>query len=254
MRRGLGEGLRAWAERDGRGYPDWALRYAPIARGLRARGALDGRVLEIGANANGLARFACTPTVSVDLDPAHLREARAVAGIRACAADIGALPFGDGTFGCVVCVDTFEHLPGAARAGAAREILRVLAPGGVAVVAFPTGAAAAAAEAGVRAAYARHTGGGRLRWLEEHAAAGLPVAAGVAADFAAAPGAQVRVERNANLWVWAWMWRVLMCGWPGRGNAVAQAGLRAVTPLLARAHFGPCYRAVLWISREGGRG
>jgi SAM-dependent methyltransferase len=245
----LGLALRAWAERDGRGYPDWALRYLPVVRELRRRNALAGRILEIGANANGLARFAAVRVIAADLCPAHLREARDCPGLRPCAADISRLPFPPGTFDCVVCVDTFEHLPEALRAAAATEILRVLAPRGTAVVAFPTGAAAQAAEERVRADYARHSGGARLRWLEEHVAEGLPDARAVAACFQSG-GASVRVAKNANLRVWAWTWRVLMCGWPGRGNAAAQVLLRVLTPLLARVHVGACYRAVLWIARD----
>ena len=72
----LGAKLRGYANRDGRGYPDWAMRYAPVARALR-RGAVDGLVLEVGANENGIRRFVDVPTVAVDVSPDHLRAARA---------------------------------------------------------------------------------------------------------------------------------------------------------------------------------
>ena len=35
MRSAIADTLRAFAEKDGRGYPDWASRYVPIARRLR---------------------------------------------------------------------------------------------------------------------------------------------------------------------------------------------------------------------------
>jgi SAM-dependent methyltransferase len=252
MRSGLTRALRHWAERDGRGYPDWAMRYVPIVRALTARGLEGKRVLEIGANANGFARFAAMPVIAVDLHVAHLLEARTAPGVIPSAADIAHLPFPDASFDVVLCVDTFEHLPAPVRDAAAREILRVLRQDGVAVVTFPAGAASEAAEATVRAAYARHTRGGKLRWLEEHVDVGLPEPEAVSAAFHTHGGGTVRVTRkgNANIRVWIWVWRVLMCGWPGRGNAFAQVFLRAITPLLVHAHAQPCYRSALWIERK----
>jgi SAM-dependent methyltransferase len=240
--------MRAWAERDGRGYPDWAMRYVPIVRRLRGHGLDSKRVLEIGANANGLARFASLRLVAFDLARTHLDEARVAPGVVPCQGDIAALPFPDGAFDIVACIDTFEHLPDSLRANAAREILRVLAPRGVAVVSFPSGNAARKAEEYIRSEYFHYTGQ-KLRWLEEHAAGGLPDAAAMTSLFAKHPGASRRVTReaNANIRVWIWTWRVLMGGWPGRGNALAQVLLRILTPLLARAHFGACYRTIIWI-------
>lgn len=252
MRDRVSNALRRWAERDGRGYPDWAMRYAPIVRRLRAQGLQGRRILEIGANANGFARFAAVPVVSVDLAVAHLREARTAAGVMPSAADIAQLPFAADSFDIVLCVDTFEHLPASLRDAAAGEILRVLRPAGTAVITFPAGAAAEAAEARVRAAYAKHTGGARLRWLEEHLEAGLPDPDAVTRALERHAQGRFRVTHmgNANVRVWTWIWRVLMCGWPGRGNAVAQVLLRAVTPLLVHADARPCYRTMLWIEPD----
>jgi SAM-dependent methyltransferase len=245
----LGDQLRAYANRDGRGYPDWALRYMPLARGL-GDGLRGARVLEIGANENGLARFAPVRPVAADLRPTHLAAARDAAGVVPVAADIARLPFPGASFDVVVCVDTFEHLAPETRSAAAAEILRVLRPGGVAAVTFPSGEAAARAERSISEAYRRHTGN-TLGWLDEHAAMGLPNAAEIAALFARlAPGRAVRREGNAPLWVWKPLWRVMMCGWPGRGNAVFQAIARLLTPMLARVTVGTPYRTLLWIGPE----
>jgi SAM-dependent methyltransferase len=50
-------------------------------------------------------------------------------------ADIGAMPFRDGTFELIICCHVIEHLPSDARALA--EMARVLAPGGQALVMVP---------------------------------------------------------------------------------------------------------------------
>ncbi len=248
MAKGLMARLRAFAEKDGRGYPDWAVRYRPVVRVLRRRGLLGPARLEVGANANGLARFAPGPVVCADLSVAHLREVRALPDTRPVAADITALPFRDSTFDTVISMDTFEHIPAASRGRAVAELMRVTRQGGAAVVAFPAGEAAFRAERRVRTAYARLTGGS-IRWLDEHAAMGLPDADATRACFAEQAGAcrEVRLTGNAWLPAWTWMWRVLMCNWPGRGNALFQLLLRASVPLLTRLHFGRCYRAIVWI-------
>ena len=246
--------LRACAEKDGRGYPDWAMRYLPVVREWRGRDLAAQPVLEIGANANGFARFARMRVVAVDLSMAHLREARASQTVWPVAADIAALPFRDGSIGTYVCMDTLEHVAPGTRTAAMKELARVLAEEGRAVAGFPAGLRAARAEEGIREAYRRYAGGA-LRWFEEHATNPLPDPCELKEILAASLGGSHRVKQtgNANIWVWSWMWRVLICGWPGRGNALFQCLLRWSTPLLSRCHFPPCYRCLLWIEPRTGK-
>jgi len=248
MRDGISRCLRAYAEKDGRGYPDWLLRYAPILRRWQGREWRQNRILEIGANENGFARFAHAPVIAVDIAPDHLRAARAAQDIIGVVADGAALPFARDCFDVCVCMDTLEHLPEDARTGTTGEIVRVLKPSGRAVVAFPSGDAAWQAEQRVQAAYRQYTGGS-IRWLEEHATMGLPNAGEIARRLTAGAGATHRIATsgNAAVWLWEWMWKVLMCGWPGRGNALFQALLRGLAPLVSRCHRGPCYRTMVWI-------
>jgi len=244
--------LRACAEKDGRGYPDWAVRYLPILRRFPRRDWSALRILEIGANENGFARFSGARVVGVDIAVPHLKAARASQAVVPVAGDIGALPFGDAQFDVVVCMDTYEHIPAAHRKLANREIIRVLRGNGVAVIGFPSGEGAFAAEGRIRAAYGALTGG-TIRWLEEHVAMGLPDAGEVERDLTLACGADYRVERRGNgaLWMWEWMWRVLMCNWPGRGNGLAPAALRVLVPVISRMHGAPCYRAMLCVTPRG---
>jgi len=245
-----------YADKDGRGYPDWALRYVPIATRLERRNLTSKTILEIGANANGLARFLETPgarIIALNICLDSLREARAAQGILPVMADASALPFRDKSIHVCVCVDTYEHLHEDKRRLTGIEILRTLADSGLAVVAFPSGANAEEAERRIRDAYRRYTGG-TIHWLEEHNIAGIPDANKVIRELTAAAGNARRVtcEKNAAIAAWVWMWSVLMCGWPGRGNALFQALLRFLTPFLCRVHFGNCYRIMIWIDPKPG--
>lgn len=246
----LGKALRRYAEKDGRGYPDWALRYVPVARGLR-HVSPGSRVLEIGANENGLARFTPIRPIVVDVSPGNLCKARAARPNLPVCADAGALPFADCAFDAVVSMDTLEHVPRTARQAVASEIVRVLRDGGVGAVSAPTGRAAAEAEREIQARYEAFTRN-RLLWLAEHEECGLPEQDELERVFADAAGGRfaVRVEGNAPLWVWRPMWRVLICGWPGHGNALAQVLLRFLTPLLTRLRWGRPYRTIVWLEPQ----
>ncbi len=245
----LGKRLRDYANKDGRGYPDWAMRYAPVARKLQYMDAVNGLILEVGANENGIARFVDAAVVAVDVSADHLRAARAAQGVFVVLADAAALPFADGTFAAGVCMDTLEHIPAANRERVCDELVRTVRESGFSVVAFPSGPAAERAEHAIRAAHARFTGG-RIPWLDEHVEEGLPDPAGLVAHLMNSVGGTrvVRCTRNANVYVWRAMWRVLACGWPGRGNAVLQAAVRFLTPVLSRIHIGPCYRSMIWVA------
>jgi SAM-dependent methyltransferase len=244
----LSKGLRAFAEKDGRGYPDWAMRYVPVVRRIKPQLPDRARVLEVGANENGYARFAKTPVVAIDIAFDHLQAARASQSVAPVVADVGHLPFRDDAFDGYVCMDTFEHFKETERERAIAEMSRILTKAGCAAVGFPEGDGAEKAEARIRAAHHAYTGR-TFRWLEEHCDVGLPDAAALIrfTEGLLTTSHRVTLSKNANLAIWAWMWRVLICGWPGRGNALFQALLRLSTPLLCRMHFGQCYRAIIWV-------
>ena len=224
------------------------MRYVPIVRRLRPVLTQGSAVLEVGANENGFARFSGVSTVVVDRSFAHVQAARATQDVVGVVADACALPFADDACDVCVSVDTLEHIPEPTRPAALRALVQVLKPSGTAVIAFPAGRAAAMAEEEIRQAYRGFTGR-PLHWLEEHAEAGLPEPEAVAEVLRAeaAETHTLTLRTNTPVWLWRWMWRVLMCGWPGRGNAVFQALLRLCTPALVQTNWGEAYRTAIWL-------
>lgn len=105
-------------------------------------GALGGRVglraLDVGCGTGGtLARLDARPelatVVGLDASPAALALARRHSA-RLLRADAFALPFPDAAFDLVTCLDVWQHLPADAVPRAARELRRVLRPGGFALL------------------------------------------------------------------------------------------------------------------------
>ncbi|MFP6584362.1 MAG: methyltransferase domain-containing protein [Candidatus Hydrogenedentota bacterium] len=183
----------------------------------------------------------------MDIERSHLEACRNTQRITPVQADIAALPFRDDAFSVCVSVDTFEHLPESIRDDAVSEIGRVTDASGTIVVTFPSGEAAVDVERDVSARYRALTGNS-IKWLEEHEDVGLPDPDLIEGAFAeVAEGRRIECVANVPLWLWRWMWLVMICNWPGRGNGLAQALLRAMTPLLTRLRGGECYRTMIWV-------
>ncbi len=113
-------------------------RFAALADGWQG-----GRALDFGCGAGGLTyRIAerCREAVGIDIEQYKLDFAAARAGqlgapnVRFTCYAGGDLPFEDGSFDSIFCVDVIEHLPAPGRFVA--EFLRVLRPGGMLLVSF----------------------------------------------------------------------------------------------------------------------
>jgi ubiquinone/menaquinone biosynthesis C-methylase UbiE len=120
----------------------------PFSRwlGTRQREALEAlelrpgdRLLDVGCGTGAGVRAAAKVVeraVGVDLSPKMLGEAReraaGIPGVEFVEGDSEQLPFGDSEFTAVVCTTSLHHYP--RPDAAAREIARVLAPGGRAVI------------------------------------------------------------------------------------------------------------------------
>jgi ubiquinone/menaquinone biosynthesis C-methylase UbiE len=77
------------------------------------------------------ATFPRARLIGVDLSPAYSAQARARTGVAVIQATAERLPFDDASLDAVSCVYLFHELPPKARETVAREIARVLKPGGV---------------------------------------------------------------------------------------------------------------------------
>ena len=91
-----------------------------------------GKVLDLGCGVgHSFALLAPRETVGMDSDPAALagQDRETVVG------DMRAIPFADGTFAAVLSVQSIEHVPDPERVLA--EVVRVLQPGGAAVLVTP---------------------------------------------------------------------------------------------------------------------
>ena len=137
-----------------RTFDRWAGSYErdPFSRwlGQRQREALEAlelragdRLLDVGCGTGAAVRAAAEVVdraVGVDLSPKMLAEARKRAGLRPgvefVEGDSEELPFADGEFTAVICTTSLHHYPHPD--AAAKEMARVLAPGGRVVIADGT--------------------------------------------------------------------------------------------------------------------
>jgi SAM-dependent methyltransferase len=111
---------------------DWWLDEA-----LRGRRGL--RALDVGCGTGlGAVRLARRPeireVVGLDASPVALAHARRRHGFPLVLGSALALPFGPGCFDVVTCFDVLQHLPAGSLIAAARELRRVLRPGGIALL------------------------------------------------------------------------------------------------------------------------
>jgi SAM-dependent methyltransferase len=102
----------------------------------------DLRILDLGAGNGGvslaLANEERNRVVAADVvfnPELALLRARSSLPVDQVLASAASLPFADGSFDAVLCLETIEHLPDAA--GAAKEMMRVLKPGGQVMITTP---------------------------------------------------------------------------------------------------------------------
>jgi ubiquinone/menaquinone biosynthesis C-methylase UbiE len=110
--------------------------YAACMRSVVAALRPYGRVLDAGCGTGLVTRLLtdATDVLAVDYSAESLsilaRNPGALRCLQVKEADLRELPFPDGSFDCVLCANTLQHLTESDQRVAAKELLRVLKPGG----------------------------------------------------------------------------------------------------------------------------
>lgn len=246
------------------------VRYAPIIALMeRTR---PRRVLELGPGSQGLGKFLAWRFVGAERDFTDYtgvarRPSRWMLPVRAAAA---ALPFAADTFDLVVMLDVLEHVPTDARAGIARECIRVAC--GTVAIGFPSGTLAEAHDR----EYDRWLAGQGLPrpdWLAEHLERPFPSVAeiagaltGVPARFRILDSEWLAAHRIFLRWEAARMapYSALLSDllaptdWEWRSHRVitnlARVAVRPLRPLLRLLDRRPAYRTLIILEKDAARG
>ena len=220
---------------------NWAARYYPIVRILKAHGLFhDASLIEIGSGSVGIGRFRKVPFVGCDV--AFATEPRwPMTAITASAAQ---LPMNDKEFEVVLASDVLEHIPPDLRQTVISESLRVARK--LAIFGFPCGRPAWESDQALFNVY-RNAQNAPPAWLAEHMDAPFPGTE----LFQQVDGWDVQQIGNENLRFHAWLMRRERSYIFVRAS---QAAMR-VAPLLVefllrRADRPPCYRQIFVLSRQ----
>ncbi len=136
------------------------VRYLPVIDLLKKDNGLP--ILEVGSGSIGLGEFLDRPFVGCDVlfNPGEF--SRTIMPVQASGTK---LPFRDGTFDTVLCLDTMEHVPRAARLPFVKELLRVTRS--KLIIGAPMGEKAASADQKLHEYFSRE-GKEVPLWLKEH--------------------------------------------------------------------------------------
>jgi hypothetical protein len=214
---------------------NWAARYYPIIRVLKAHGLFErATLLEIGSGPIGIGRFRKVPFVGCDISfpvPAEWP----MTPVTASAAQ---LPMPDNEFDVVVASDVLEHVPPHLRARVISECLRVARQ--LVIFGFPSGDIAWQSDRTLLETY-RKTKVPAPNWLTEHMEAMFP-GEELFADFG---GWNISQVGNENIRFHSWLMRMEMSA---RFVRVSSAAMRVfpkiVETLLRMADRPPCYRQI----------
>jgi hypothetical protein len=219
---------------------NWAARYYPITRILRANGFFDkGSLLEIGSGSVGIGKFRPVPFVGCDIAFAS-KPVWPMIAVVASAAD---LPMSDCQFDVVVASDVLEHIPLDLRNSVISETLRVARY--LVIFGFPSSDAAWQLDKSLMQYYERrHVI--PPDWLKEHMDAPFP-----GADlFQNLDGWSVEQFGNESLRFHGWLMRREMCRPFVRACTLwMQIAPRIVETVLKWLDREPNYRQIFVLKR-----
>lgn len=145
---------------------DIALRYYPVVEFLNKH-FKETVILEVGSGPRGLANYVKKEIVGVDVDFSGVK----LVNLKMVVGSIFNLPFKNGSFDVVVCIDVLEHIEEGRRIPAIRELLRVSS--GFVIIGAPCGENAAELDRIINQKYKNVSG--RLHpYIIQHLKFGLP--------------------------------------------------------------------------------
>jgi hypothetical protein len=219
---------------------NWAARYYPIVRTLKAHGLFhQGSLLEIGSGSVGIGRFRKVPFVGCDLS----FSVPPVLPMTPVAASAAQLPMKDNEFDVVVASDVLEHVPPDLRRTVVAESLRVARK--LVIFGFPSGQTAWEAD---KALYNVYVNAKREPppWLAEHMDAPFPGAE----LFQEVNGWEMQRVGNENIRFHSWlMEREMSYRFVRASMAAMRVAPFLLEFLLRKVDHPPCYRQIFVFSK-----
>ena len=220
---------------------NWAARYYPILRVLRANGLLHhSSLLEIGSGPIGIGRFRKVPFVGCDIS----FPVEPVWPMTAVTASAAQLPMKDSEFDVVVASDVLEHIPPDLRQAVIDEALRVARK--LVIFGFPSGGLAWEADKALLRTYL-NAKVDPPAWLTEHMDAPFPGAE----LFQNIVGWKMQQFGNESIQFHSWLMKKEMSGRFVRASSIAMRAMPfLVEALLRKADRAPFYRQILVLSKR----
>lgn len=179
---------------------DIALRYYPVVQIIN-KGVYE-KILEVGSGTNGITDYYEGDVIGLDSDFTRTASEKNQ-NIFHKKGTIYKIPFKGNIFDCVICLDTFEHLPKDKREKALTELLRVTKKDGLIILGFPCGNLNERFEGLINRLY-KLTHGAYHSWLTEHKQNGLPKKDEVLNYFRNQNMdiSRLKIIENTNIFVW----------------------------------------------------
>jgi|GEM_PF-3109519 len=232
---------------------DGAMRYWMVTRMIADLYSPDLKIAEIGSGSAGITEFLDHPVTGVDTAFDRTAE-RANPQLTPVVGSATELPFEDGSYDAVLCLEMMEHLPNDLRAPAVREMLRVTKPGGRMVITFPADETATRLDIRLNNAYRKKKGIDHP-WAVEHIEHGVPKTEEIRAlvQEQLAPGDTLEVRKHS--WAPTWLFQQMVFS-VDRGYPFTRAIGLHTTPtakllfrILRYCNFGDCYRSIVVVSK-----
>lgn len=181
---------------------DGALRYYPVVKMLDSLADNTEPVLEVGSGVNGISDFFGGNVIGVDSDFGKT-VGQQNKNIVHKLGSVAKIPFKDGSFKYVVCMDTFEHIKDEIREKSFKELYRVTKKGGLIFLGFPSSALSQKYE-DVLSFFYKKKYKRRYYWLEEHKLNGLPDESKIQKIISKRFGSKKKISllKYVNLNVW----------------------------------------------------